>query len=387
MALLMQDEQVLMGKRHTYSPPFAGRWVLPGLPLREQETAEDCLARIVTAELGSESLDSDFRDTLYQEDRATGARYVSNVFEVLRWEGKLRFRARGDFEEVRWVSADEMADLPMPEQLRRWLLERLLGAEAAEPPDNRSAWNAISPAYQASRGPPADDIYWGVLCPPESELSLLGEVKGRRLLVLGCGGGQDAIALARWDAQVVGIDLSDAQVAHGRKLAEKEGLILPLVQGNVEQMPGIDSESQDIVISAQALNYVERIDRCFSEVARVLKPGGIFAFSVQHPMDACLEDDVPHSLEKGYFQVEHDWRWDFREAAVSARFRSWFRPISEWFDLLCASGFDVERILEPAPAGPPRSWELAYGDAVLEKANSVPTTIIFKARKSALSGS
>jgi len=94
------------------------------------------------------------------------------------------------------------------------------------------------------------------------------------VLVLGCGGGQDAIALARWGAQVVGIDVSDAQIEHARKLAEKEGLIVPFVQGNIEELPQVENESQDLVVSAHALEYGEGIERCFAEVARVLKPGG-----------------------------------------------------------------------------------------------------------------
>ena len=383
MALLVRDDNVLLGRRHTYRPPFAGRWVLPGLLLGERDTAEDCLARVVVTELGSASLESEFRDTLYLEDGATRIRYVCNVFEVLRWEGKLRFRARGDFEDVRWVPAAELAELPMPEPLRLWLRERLAGPEAAEPPDNRSAWNTVSAAYQASRAPPADDIYWGILCPPESELRLLGEVKGRRALVLGCGGGQDAIALARRGAQVVGIDISDAQIEHARKLAEKEGLIVPFVQGNIEELPQVENESQDLVVSAHALGYVEGIERCFAEVARVLKPGGLFVFSVQHPMDTCLRDEPPYTLDKGYFQVQHDWRWDLKEAAVGARFRTWDRPLSEWFDRLVAAGFEAERILEPLPSGPPRPWETAWGEHKPEKAKLVPTTLIFSARRPA----
>lgn len=57
----------------------------------------------------------------------------------------------------------------------------------------------------------------------ERELKLLGDVKDRDLLEPGCGGGQNAIVLAKGGARFVGLDISDEQVRFARKLAEKEG--------------------------------------------------------------------------------------------------------------------------------------------------------------------
>lgn len=383
--LLTTDRQVLLAQRRHGSPPFAGRWTLPVTILRPNETAEECLERLVTAELGVEATEYEFADTLYLDDPAGGGRYVGNVFLVLRWEGKLRYRTRGEFQDVRWMPLEELPGLPMPEPMRRWLQSRLAGEEfPQEPPDNRAAWNAISAPYQARHGPPVDRLVYGVRCPTEEELGLLGDVGGRRVLVLGCGGGQDAVVLARRGAHVVGIDLSDEQIRFARDLAQKEGLDVPFVQGNVEELPHVDSETQDIAVSAHALNYVEHADRCFAEVFRVLKPGGVFVFSVQHPMDACLDDRRPHAVIKGYWEVQHDWEWEYTEAGLKERFRSWYRTVADWFALLQEAGFQVERLLEPPPPSePPTEADLTWGDDPVEKASLVPHTLIFKARRPA----
>ena len=248
-------------------------------------------------------------------------------------------------------------------------------------PDNRAAWNGIAAAYQERDRGPNDRLSWGIWCPDESELRLLGDVRGKRCLVLGCGGGEDCVALARMGAaQVIGIDLSGEQLAYARRLAEDEDVAVRLIQGTVGELSAIESESIDTAISAHALLYVERIDRCFGETYRVLAPGGLFAFSFQHPSDTMTDDDPPYAPAKSYFQVQLDWEWNFPEAGVNATFRSWYRPVSEWFQALIDAGFTVERILEPPPPQrkPRTSFERRHS---IDKARLIPQTLIFRARK------
>jgi ubiquinone/menaquinone biosynthesis C-methylase UbiE len=216
--------------------------------------------------------------------------------------------------------------------------------------------------------------------PQEDELRLLDDVSGRRVVVLGCGGGQDCIALAKEGAFVVGVDLSDNQIEYGRRLAEREGVLVTLMQGTVEELRGVEDETQDIVFSAHALNYVEKIERAFDEAFRVLRPGGAFVLSVHHPFDACLEKSPPFSVAKRYWDEQLDWQWDFKEAAVSARMRSWYRPVSRWFELLTDAGFLVERLLEPRPT-PNTSEPWHWLGSTRDKSEYIPSTLILKAMK------
>ncbi len=87
--------------------------------------------------------------------------------------------------------------------------------------DMRAAWNRTSAGYQRLHQIPTDAAHYGPWAPDESELRLLGDVRDKRILELGCGGGQCSIAFARQGAIAVGIDLSDEQLSFARRLAEQ----------------------------------------------------------------------------------------------------------------------------------------------------------------------
>ncbi|MGB2694867.1 MAG: methyltransferase domain-containing protein [Dehalococcoidia bacterium] len=388
LAVFEQRDQTLITQRKADRPPFEGRWLLPGVVVGENESAEEALERHVLRDLGALVQEHEFVDTLYLEDETTRQRYVANVFQIVRHEGELRLRVAGDYDDARWVQRDEVADTAMPEALRDWLARERGRQATAGPtpvpplgptPDNRTAWNTISRGYQERYQIPTDRLVYGPRCPDESELGLLGDVAEVRALVLGCGGGQDCIVLAKQGAQVTGIDLSDRQIEYGRRLAEREGVLVTLLQGNVAQLKGIEDESQDLVVSLHALNYVEHVDRAFAEAYRVLRPDAPLVFSVHHPFDVCLEDGPPYGVVKGYWEREQDWQWDFPEARSSARLRSWYRPVSEWLSLLADAGFRIERVLEPPPVDEGRTpWDASYS---IEKMRLVPANLIIRAVK------
>jgi ubiquinone/menaquinone biosynthesis C-methylase UbiE len=251
-------------------------------------------------------------------------------------------------------------------------------------PDNRAGWDAIAGAYQQKLGWFSDRLAWGMRCPFEDDLRLLGDVRGRHVLVLGCGGGQDIAALAKMGAgRVTGVDLSSSQLEHARDLLLREDLLTMtrLVHGSAENLDVIEDESVDIAASVHALNYVERADACFAETFRVLKRGGVFAFSVQHPADASTNDEPPYGFEKPYFQEQSDWQW---QALGGAQFRSYYRTVAEWFALLTDAGFAVERLLEPPPSSD-SEWAKTGWAAMNDYAKyaTVPGTLIFAARKPA----
>ncbi|MBI4571137.1 MAG: methyltransferase domain-containing protein [Chloroflexi bacterium] len=386
LALFEQGDRALAVRRKADRAPFAGQWLLPAAAVGREESAEEALQRHAFRELGVEVAEPEFAETLYLED-SDGARYVANVFRLPRYEGALRFRAAGDYDDARWLTGEEFAQAGLPAVLCDWLQSGRFKpaqpapmpvATGATPPDNRAAWNAIARAYQDRYQISTESIDWGPRC-SERDLQLLGDVSGLRVIVLGCGGGQDCIALAKQGAQVTGIDLSDKQIEYGRRLAEREGVLVTLLQGNVEELRGIDDASQDLAVSAHALNYVEHADRAFAEVFRVLRAGAPFVLSVDHPFRASLHGGPPYAVQKSYWEVQQDWRWEFPEKSATASFRSWYRPFSEWFSLLAGAGFRVDRLLEPQPVDEGAStWDGSYDKELMRL---IPTTLIMKATK------
>ena len=386
LALFEQQARSLLARRKEDRPPFAGQYILPGAIVSANDSMEESLERHAYRELGVEPKQIKFAETLYLEDESSGQRYIVNVFRVT-FEDDLRIRAAGDYDDARWLKRDELDGVAMPSGLRNWLqsdrketapsgLVPIALGETA--PDNRAAWNTISRAYQNEKKIPTDRLLYAPRCPGEDELQLIGDVSGLHAIVLGCGGGQDCIVLAKQGAQVIGIDLSDKQIEYGRRLAEREGVLVTLLQGNVEELPQVEDETQDLALSLHALNYVEHADLALAEAFRVLRPGAPFVFSLHHPFSACLEEGPPYGVVKGYWEGEQDWQWEFPNDKVSARLRSWYRPVSAWFTLLTEAGFRVERILEPPPVDDDSPWA---GNYQFERMQLVPATLIMKAVK------
>jgi SAM-dependent methyltransferase len=248
---------------------------------------------------------------------------------------------------------------------------------------NRRAWDTLADAYHRHVGWPDDELTWGLRCPAEGELRLVSDVvAGARTLVLGCGGGEDLVALAHLGAgPLTGVDLSTAQLDHARRRCADHEVTAELVHGDVADLSGLPTGGYDLVVSVQALDYVADLDRCLREIRRVLRPAGVLALSVLHPADLSTDDAPPHGWHRSWFAGRMGWRWDgLADDAVDLV--SWFRSASDWFTACTAAGLVVERLLEPAPVDDPRWLERGWLDATTyAKAELVPSTILVRARR------
>jgi SAM-dependent methyltransferase len=251
------------------------------------------------------------------------------------------------------------------------------------PEDNASGWDQLAEAYAAHVGWVDAELTWGLRCPPESDLGWVSDVvAGARTLVLGCGGGEDLVALARLGAEpLVGVDPSARQLTVARRRCRRADVAADLVRTGAEDLHGIGTATIDLVVSIQAFDYVADPGTVLGEVHRVLRPGGILAFSTLHPADVSTAGTPPYGWTASWFERERRWVWDgLVEADVP--FTSWFRSASEWFTHCTDAGLTVERLLEPAPVEDrrwvTRGWLDESGYA---KAEVVPATILVRARR------
>lgn len=102
---------------------------------------------------------------------------------------------------------------------------------------------------------------------------LRSELPGRRVLVVGCGFGEDAIRLAKVGAKVSAFDLSNDSLAIARKLSEREGLDIAFDQMASEQLHYPDN-SFDCILLRDILHHVD-IHRTMRELVRVAKPNAL----------------------------------------------------------------------------------------------------------------
>ncbi len=101
--------------------------------------------------------------------------------------------------------------------------------------------------------------------------------RGKRVLDLGCGGGFMAEAMQDRGALVTGIDPAAEAITAARIHAEAGGREIAYDVGAGENLPYADA-SFDAVVCVDVLEHVEDLQRVVDEVARVLRPGGVFLF-------------------------------------------------------------------------------------------------------------
>lgn len=121
--------------------------------------------------------------------------------------------------------------------------------------------------------------------------SWIEELKGKQILNLAGGGGQQTPLLSAWGAEITTLDLSDMQLEQDRKALEKYGLKANLIQGDMKILP-FENDYFDGVINPQSLNFIDDIEAVFKEVHRVLKKDGIYIFGLANPILYIFDEKV-----------------------------------------------------------------------------------------------
>ena len=173
-------------------------------------------------------------------------------------------------------------------------------------------------------------------------LSLLPEVRGKRVLDAACGPGVYAEWLVTRGAEVVAIDVSPKMVELARR---RLGETADVRHADVSKpLTFLDSGSFDIVLSPLTMNYIEDWNAVFREFHRVLRPGGYFVFSVTHP-----SFDYTYFKSNNYFETELvSCEWKGFEP-VKVQMPGFRRSLEATLNPIIEAGFRLEKILEPRP--------------------------------------
>jgi SAM-dependent methyltransferase len=241
---------------------------------------------------------------------------------------------------------------------------------------NRAAWDRLSDEYQERHGAfiGRAEPRWGMWQLPESELQVLGEVAGRDVLELGCGAAQWSILLAGSGARVVGLDNSAQQLEHARTQMVAAGVDFPLVHAEAEELPLADGSFDIVFCDHGALSFADPY-KVVPEVARVLRPGGLFAFSHTSPLSwVCWDDEadtVDRRLHRAYFGMHR-----FEEPDEPVEFNL---SHGDWIRLFSENGLTVEALIEVRPPSDAASTYRSREET--EWGRSWPLEEIWKVRK------
>jgi len=180
---------------------------------------------------------------------------------------------------------------------------------------------------------------------------LIGSVKGKKVLDLACGEGYNTRILARKGASVIGVDRSSRLIDLAETEERRERLGIRYYRMDASRLKGISDGLFDLVTCFMALQDIEDYEGAVAEVARILKQGGRFVFSIPHPcFEKMVVNGVRISATERYFEkIEYPIEWNMERLTKRFRTVSFHRTLTDYSLALAKSGLVISRLVEPRP--------------------------------------
>ena len=247
--------------------------------------------------------------------------------------------------------------------------------------ENRSAWNANAVFWDARMGDEGND-FLNVLCWPVI-LRLLDPGASHRILDIACGNGILTRRLAQISRQVVGFDFSDELI---RLAVERTSASLPNITYHMLDasdatalVSKLGEATFDSALCNMALFDMADIEPLFHTLPRLLKPGGLFVFTLTHPAfnnASCVrlaEEKVVQSVNKLVYSVKVS-RYMTPYVLHGDAIRNqpqpqlyFERPLTYYFNLAFSCGFIIDGFEERSfPPEHPQDSFLGWGGAFSE---------------------
>lgn len=181
--------------------------------------------------------------------------------------------------------------------------------------------------------------------------ALLPDLKGMKVLDLGCGYGENLKTFADMGASYVrGIDLSKNMLEVAKKTCAGYCNIEldRLDMAELDKVIGVF----DVVVSSLAMHYVNDFKKLCFDVRRLLNPAGIFVFSQEHPMFTATKTGVTWQTDidnrvKGMVVENYPDSGKRETIWLGEKVVKYHRTTSEIINTLISAGFTIQWIAEP----------------------------------------
>ncbi|QUH19491.1 class I SAM-dependent methyltransferase [Alkaliphilus sp. B6464] len=182
--------------------------------------------------------------------------------------------------------------------------------------------------------------------------ALIPDLKGKTVLDLGCGYGNNCIDFIKKGAlSVVGIDISHKMLEVARK--ENSNELVEYMLMDMNEIGGL-TQKFDLVFSSLAFHYVKDFKKLLYDIRVLLNDGGILLYSQEHPYTTAPKIGPTWTKDEFGNKIHYNLS-DYMHSGK--RHSKWFidnvekyhRPISEVINSIISEGFIINSIVEPVP--------------------------------------
>jgi len=211
-------------------------------------------------------------------------------------------------------------------------------------------------------------------------LEMIGPANGKEILDLYCGAGYFSRRLASLGAKVTAVDSSERLIGIAREINDRERFRIEYAVTEPTDLSVIEDSVFDDIVCNMGMMSIRDMSGTVAELARLVKLGGRFIFSIVHPCfcmpDACWIRDPDGKLLYEAVDNYFSERWWPSELVSPIRERSKIkhRTLSSYVNALSARGFNVRRITEPRP-----SSDVLILKPQLEVFDRVPAAMVIEA--------
>lgn len=134
---------------------------------------------------------------------------------------------------------------------------------------------------------------WSVLLTPTKKVPMewFGDLKGKKVLGLASGGGQQMPLFAAAGAECTVLDYSSKQIESERLVSRREGYDIEMIQGDMTKPLNFEDETFDLIFHPVSNCYVKDVKSIFQECYRVVKKGGILLAGLGNEINYFVDDD------------------------------------------------------------------------------------------------
>lgn len=185
-----------------------------------------------------------------------------------------------------------------------------------------------------------------------SELQkILPDFDGKRVLDLGCGYGWHCKYAAENKAlSVLGTDISQKMIQTAQSINPAPQIDYQCIAMEDLRFPDY---TFDVVLSSLAFHYIKDFKPLVANIARWIKPGGNFVFSVEHPVFTSYGTQDWYYDENGkilHFPVDNYYYEGRREAIfLGEKVIKYHRTVTTYLNTLLQNGFELQHVIEPQP--------------------------------------